>query len=479
MDESKDNILNQETWNPIAPESIGGFLKIDLNKVDLVTYSLNKRFRQGENGADLKLWFYDGQIPHQLNPDSSAITLYGMDANEKIKVVSASPDTDWQSGRVTMYLPSQCFTSAGQYNRMLIEVASSNQVIATINFNLDVLPNDFYNINIGSEHFSNQINDEIYDKLKEFSDKASSSAVEADNAIAKFKSDYDSLNTLSKNIQESLDNNDVVSKVTLDDAIAKVSSKVYKSSDIEWQTPFKSWTNAGGTSLSVHDGIVEMSLSAISTANGSTICMLPVDCRPKSEKIGIGISMDGQGHDSESVFVSIMPDGRVIVQNNTHDIAKIIVQSTYTLEVDESEKNNDSDVSIISDITTPTNNPIAGSFKSINVYAPNGTVGRQLDINQTFAIIQLGTLNNRTVGRVATSEWVYLDEVAYSYVVKSGTITTNSSAQVGYHESGLQFSMNLTDKTPYTYTRKMEVDGKTGYKVATDQYVDSQYGTVS
>ena len=58
MDENKDKILNQDSWLPATPDSVGGFLKIDLNKVDLVTYSLNKRFRQGENGADLKMRSY-------------------------------------------------------------------------------------------------------------------------------------------------------------------------------------------------------------------------------------------------------------------------------------------------------------------------------------------------------------------------------------------------------------------------------------
>ncbi|KRK90530.1 BppU family phage baseplate upper protein [Companilactobacillus futsaii] len=479
MDENKDKILNQDSWLPATPDSVGGFLKIDLNKVDLVTYSLNKRFRQGENGADLKMWFYDGNIPHQLDPDNASVTLYGEDSNSKFKVVSAQPDTDWQSGRVTMYLPSQCFASAGQYKRMVVEVKNSDQVIATINFNLDVLPNDFYNISIGSENFSSQLSDEIIQRLQEANDKAEKSANAADDAIKKFQSDYDALNQIGSNIKELFANNDVVSKATFNEHVTSMATKTYKASDIDWQDPFNSWHQAGGSSLILRDGVVEMSIAAFSnTSGGSTVFLLPKECRPQSEKIGVGVAMDSDGHNAEPVFLSFMPDGRVILEDTTHDTTKVVFTTAYSLALDESETNNNKPVSIIENQKDVTNTPIIGVYQPTNIYGPDGTIGRALTVGQTYSVANTGTLNGKKVLRVATNEWVYQDQVAYSYVVVSGQIKATGTAQTGYHESGEQYTMNLTEGTPFVYDRKMEIGGHIAYRVATDQYLDSRYGTV-
>ena len=171
MDENIKDILDQDTWLPATPDiTKDGYIKIDLNKVDLVTYSFNKRFRQGENGPQLKLWFYDGNQPHQLDKDNSTVTLYGLDAGSKLKVVSASPDDTWQVGRVVLALSSQAMATAGQYKRCVIEVKNKGQILATINFNLDVLPNDFYNMNIGSAPFSSQVDEKVKNTINYFND---------------------------------------------------------------------------------------------------------------------------------------------------------------------------------------------------------------------------------------------------------------------------------------------------------------------
>ncbi|TGD20921.1 DUF2479 domain-containing protein [Companilactobacillus suantsaicola] len=480
MDESNENILNQDGWLPVSPDSVGGYLKIDLNKVDLVTYSLNKRFRQGENGADLKMWFYDGNIPHQLDPKNSSVTLYGEDSNSKYKVVSAQPDSDWQSGRVVMYLPSQCFASAGQYKRTVIEVKNSDQVIATINFNLDVLPNDFYNINIGSVNFSSTLTDKIVTALNNANAQVEASANAADDAVKKFQSDYDSLNQIGQNIKQLFADNDVVSKATFNDHVTAMATKIYKASDINWQSPFKSWHTAGGSSLILRDGIVEMSIAAINTSTGgSTVFMLPVECRPKTEKIGMGTAMDTDGHNAESIFVSFMPDGRVILENTTHTTAKVIFVTAYSLALDDSEKEDSDPVSIVSNIKDPTDNdPIVGVYQPTNVYGQDGAIGRALDVNETYAVINTGTMKGRDVVRVATNEWVFKDNIAYSYGVSSGTITAKGTSQTGYHESGQSITLKLEDDLPYTFTRVMEIGSKKAYRVATDQYLDEKDGTV-
>lgn len=491
MDESKENILNQDSWLPASPDSVGGYLKIDLNKADLVTYSLNKRFRQGENGADLKLWFYDDNIPHQLDPANSSVTLYGEDSNSKYKVISAQPDSDWQSGRVVMYLPSQCFASAGQYKRMVIEVKNSDQTISTINFNLDVLPNNFYNVNIGSVNFSSELNDQLINALNDANEQVATNANAADNATKKFQSDYDSLSQIAANIKKLIDDNNVVTQATFNNHVADfnkhvadMATKTYKASEINWQVPFTSWNEAGGSSLILRDGVVEMSIVTINTSpGGATVCILPMDCRPQVEKAGVGMAMDISGHNAEPVFISILPDGRVIVENTTHSTAKIAFTTTYSLAMDESEMNNNAPINpqpatkpqLVTNQQSVTNSPIAGVYQSTNVYAPDGTVGRALTVGQTYAVDMTGTMNSRKVLRVATNEWVYADAVAYSYVA-SGEIKAIGSSQTGYHESGQQYSLNLTNGTPYVLDRKMEIAGKIAYRVATDEYLDSSDG---
>lgn len=479
MDESNENILNQDGWLPVSPDSVGGYLKIDLNKVDLVTYSLNKRFRQGENGANLKMWFYDGNIPHQLDPKNSSVTLYGEDSNSKYKVVSAQPNSDWQSGRVVMYLPSQCFASAGQYKRTVIEVKNSDQVVATINFNLDVLPNDFYNVNIGSVNFSSELTNQLTNALNAANKQAATNANAADDATKKFQSDYDSLSQIAANIKKLINDNSVVTQAKFDKHVADMSTKTYKASDINWQAPFTSWHEAGGSSLILRDGVVEMSIVAINTSpGGATVCILPIECRPKNEKAGVGMAMNVDGHNAEPVFVSVLPDGRVIVQDTTHPTAKIVFTTVYSLAMDESEKNNNDYVSIVDNQQPVTNSPIAGVYQPVNVYAPDGTIGRALPVGQTFAVTNTGKMNGRKVLRVATNEWIYADAVAYSYAVPSGQIKAKGNSQNGYHENGQNFSMTLTDGTPYVFNRKMEIAGKIAYRVASDQYLDSSNGTL-
>jgi len=490
MDESRENILNQDSWLPVSPDSVGGYLKIDLNKTDLVSYSLNKRFRQGENGADLKIWFYDGNIPHQLDPANSSVTLYGKDSNSKYKVVSAQPDSDWQSGRVVMYLPSQCFASAGQYKRMVIEVKNSDQVIATINFSLDVLPNDFYNMNIGSINFSSELNNQLIKALNDANEQVATNANAADNATKKFQSDYDSLSQIAANIQKLVNDNNVVTKSVFDKHVADMTTKTYKASEINWQVPFTSWSEAGGSSLILRDGVVEMSLVAINTSpGGATMCLLPMDCRPQVEKAGVGMAMDINGHNAEPVFISILPDGRVIVQDTTHPTAKIVFTTAYSLAMDESEKNSNDYAPIdgdqpsvpkpqlVKDQQSVTGDPVVGVYKPTNVYAPDGTIGRALTVGQTYAVDMTGTMNGRKVLRVSTNEWVYADSVAYSYVA-SGEIKAIGNSQTGYRESGQQYSLALTDGTPYVIDRKMEIAGKIAYRVATNQYLDSSNGTM-
>lgn len=490
MDESRENILNQDSWLPVSPDSVGGYLKIDLNKADLVSYSLNKRFRQGENGADLKMWFYDGNIPHQLDPANSSVTLYGKDSNGKYKVVSAQPDSDWQSGRVVMYLPSQCFASAGQYKRMVIEVKNSDQVIATINFSLDVLPNDFYNMNIGSVNFSSELNNQLINALNDANEQVATNANAADNATKKFQSDYDSLSQIAANIQKLVNDNDVVTKAVFDKHVTDMATKTYKASEINWQVPFTSWSEAGGSSLILRDGVVEMSLVAINTSpGGATMCTLPIDCRPKVEKAGVGMSMNINGHNAEPVFISILPDGRVIVQDTTHATAKIVFTTAYSLAMDESEKNSNDYApiggdqpsvpkpQIVKDQQSVTGYPVAGVYQPTNVYASDGTIGRALTVGQTYAVDMTGTMNGRKVLRVSTNEWVYVDEVAYSYVA-SGEIKAIGNSQTGYRESGQQYSLALKDGTPYVIDRRMQIGDKTAYRVATDQYLDSSDGTI-
>lgn len=491
MDENNDNILNQDTWQPVAPTEKGGYVIVDLNKIDLNTISFNKRFRQGENGAELKLWFYDGSIPHALDPAKSSVALYGEDSNSQLKVVTAQAGTDWQSGRVDMFLPSQVFASSGQYKRCVIQVSTNDQVLASINFNLDVLPNDFYNISIGSKAFSSQIDDSIVKTLQDFADKADQIALKADTDIAKYQQDANALKATTEEIKKNVADADVITKTDFSNGISAISNTAYSSNQLMFQAPFSMWNGAGSSDLIVGNGVVHLTIGAISSGTGSVICTLPANAIPKNEKYGVGLSMNNDGHDAQPVFISITPGGRVIVQNDPHSYSKIIVQTTYSLQFDpngssysDSEKSDESDGgaksdSLIKNQYTPTNNSIVGIYKSVNVMDSTGKQGRALQLGGTFLVDSMATMNGKQVARVANgngySEWVYTDDVALSWSISQGVLKTTSSTPSGYAESGQSISLSLDTTIPYAFNRQMKVNGATAYRVATNQYIDASY----
>lgn len=483
MDEDRVTILDQNHWQPATPALKGGYMVIDLNKPDLVTYSFNKRFRQGENGVKIPLWFYDGSIPHQLDPSKSAVTAYGKDSNGKIKVVEAQPEADWQSGRVDMYLPLAVFQAAGQYQRFLIEVKNNDQIIATINFNLDVLPNDFYNITVGSQNFSSQINDEIITRLTEFRDKALNIAKSADAAILEFKGDYDLLKAQVDDISKTIDANQIVKLADYNKEVKILDTTRYTAKDIAWKAPFSSWSEAGGSSLAVSNGVVHMSLSAISSSFGSVICTLPADCRPKSEKVGVGISLDGDGHDAQPLFISIMPNGDVVAENNGHDIAKIALVTSFNLDESEEDDGTGTDtgssdtdpiVSIVQGVQMVNSGDSISTNKDVTVYLSDGSISRTLPAGSTWQVDRKGTMKSNKVVRISNDEWVNLmDEGVYYVSAASGTVTmaTNSPTLVDRYGNPVTYTFKSGD--PYQYDSTMNYhDGQAiYYRISPDQWV--------
>ena len=521
MDENRVDLLNQDGWVPATPGMMGSYLKIDLNKADLVTYSLNKRFRQGENGTEVDFWFFDGSIPHSLDPAKSSVISYGIDALGKYKVVAADPQTDWQAGRVKMFFPSQSFAAAGQYQRMVIEVKNDDQIVATINFNIDVLPNDFYNINIGSQNFSGQIQQETYKKLTEFSEKAENIASDADIAINGFKGDYTKLKAEADDIKEIIDDNHIVTDAQFKSAINKLSSRKFSAADINWQDPFSAWNSAGGSSIAVHDGMVELSISTQSYASGSTVCVLPLIARPASEKIGVGLSMDGDGHDAQPIFVSITTDGRVIVQNNTHEHSKIVLVTNYTVNYtgntgdgsivinpggDTGDTGNTGNTgtdtgntgtadpgdggttdptevpdkpqqstSIVKDITSASSGDQIVLPATTTSYHSDGSVARTLNARNAFIVDKKGTINGKNVGRIASDEWVFLSDVAYTTPSKGTLTVTTGGASSITDRYGVVSSKSYPSGSSYLYDKIMNShDGiHTYYRIATDEWIDS------
>lgn len=352
MDENIKDILDQDTWLPATPDiTKDGYIKIDLNKVDLVTYSFNKRFRQGENGPQLKLWFYDGNQPHQLDKDNSSVTLYGLDAGDKIKVISADQSDTWQAGRVVIALSSQAMATAGQYKRCVIEVKNKDQVIATINFNLDVLPNDFYNLNIGSDPFSSQVDEKVKNTINYFND------------ISKEATDkYDGLKQAIDNITDQIAKNNIVTKDQL--------LNYYTRDEID---------------------------AMLKKLNG-----------------------DGEVTNKQS-----LPSGSFV-----------------------------------------------GIPSTVTAYLGNGTVSRTLDSGENFATDISAILNNKTVYRVSTNEWVYSNEVTY-VTPKIITVTPSSTSPRLYNSCGKDVSRSLT-VVPYPADMVMTYGDITAYRISTNEYIDSR-----
>lgn len=486
MDEDRVHILDQNHWQPATPALKGGYMVIDLNKPDLVTYSFNKRFRQGENGVKIPLWFYDGSVPHQLDPAASAVTAYGKDSNGKIKVVEAQSDPDWQSGRVDMYLPLAVFQAAGQYQRFLIEVKNNDQIIATINFNLDVLPNDFYNVSIGSDNFSSQIDDEIYNRLKEFSERVKKIAKTADGAVLEFKGDYDLLKAQADNTSKIIEANQIVKLADYNKKMDELSAKRYTAKDLDWKAPFMSWSEAGGTSVAVADGVVHLSISTISSSMGSVVCVLPETCRPKSEKISTGVALDGDGHNSYPVWVSIMDTGEVVVENNPHEIAKIAIVGSYTLDESEEGNGDSGDTggetpieSIVESIQSVKSGDSIAVNQDTQVYLSDGSVSRTLSKNTVWAVDRKGVMKGYKVVRISNDEWVKISDPGVYYVTSgTGTVTINSSVPgtvsiVDRYGNSVTYSFKNGDSYKYDAIMNKNDGQVIYYRLSPDQWINS------
>ncbi|MQS51660.1 BppU family phage baseplate upper protein [Companilactobacillus mishanensis] len=493
MDENISNILDQDTWLPATPDiTKDGYVKIDLNKVDLVTYSFNKRFRQGENAPELHLWFYDGNIPHQLNSDTSSVTLYGLDSTDKIKVITAQPENTWQSGRVKLALPSQMFASAGQYKRCVIEVKNSDQIIATINFNLDVLPNDFYNMTFGSNPFSGQVNDEIKKTLQSFKDIATETIDQ-----------YQTLKTLADNTASQIAKNNIVTKDTFDNTIEDLNSKFtqipkmkkYDASAFNWQDPFGSFTGMGASSLMMYDNVVFLSISTFSYKTGSVICKLPSETAPAIEKIGVGLSMDGDGHDAQPVAISIMPDGSVIVENNTHDHAKILLVTSYsTIDTHDTGSNTGSSgggttggstgtdtgntggsgttTSQISGISNLVANTYITVPNQVTVYRGDGSISRTLPAKgDAYSTDKSASLGGVDVYRISTDEWVHTSDVNL-IIPWTGTIRPTRANPKIVDQYGSDISYGLIVQE-YAVDKKLRVmgTGENYYEISKDGFI--------
>lgn len=159
------DLMDQSTWPNQEMEKQGNYLVVDLENPKVVTYQLGQYARVGDNLRTYYFAFKDGLKPHKLY-DDSLVTVYGSDAKGKIKILTVKPQTgtEWSAGRVMINFPQAFFQAAGTYRRLLIEVKRGDQIEATVNFKLDVMPNDFAEITLNSTDFWNWL-EEIKDQV--------------------------------------------------------------------------------------------------------------------------------------------------------------------------------------------------------------------------------------------------------------------------------------------------------------------------
>lgn len=157
------DIMDQSTWPSLEMVHQGEYLIVDLQNTKVAAYQLDQHPRVGDN---MRVWhfaFMDSKpmlTPHKLYGDST-VTVYGSDAKGKIKILQVLPQygTNWAQGRVDIQLPQAFFQTAGRYRRLMIEVKRGVQIEGTINFTLDVLPNDFAEIVFNDTDYADILDD--------------------------------------------------------------------------------------------------------------------------------------------------------------------------------------------------------------------------------------------------------------------------------------------------------------------------------
>jgi hypothetical protein len=499
MDENIKDILDQDTWLPVTPDiTKDGYIKIDLNKVDLVTYSFNKRFRQGENGPQLKLWFYDGNQPHQLDKDNSSVTLYGLDAGDKIKVISADQSDTWQAGRVVIALSSQAMATAGQYKRCVIEVKNKDQVIATINFNLDVLPNDFYNLNIGSDTFSSQVDEKVKNTINYFND------------ISKEATDkYDGLKQAIDNITDQIAKNNIVTKDQLlnyytRDEIDAMLKKLKGDGEVTNKRSLPSGSFVGtpstvtaylgnGTVSRTLDSGENFATDASAILNNKTVYHVSTDEWVYSNEVTyvtpkiITVTPSSTsprlynscGKDvSRSLAVVPYPADMVMTYG---DITAYRISTNEYIDSRDTTTGNsggNTGTTVITGINaTSSNLEKVGVIRDSKVISKSGVSGRTISAGQDFQASHYGTYNGEDYYQISTDEWIKAYDVTKVIKGNYNDVTISASNPRLYNDCLQNVSRSISGTFHVDASISgIDNNGNTidGLRISTNEYVDQR-----
>lgn len=108
------------------------------NDSSYIVPSLNGR--QGDSGREIPVRLTNNNLPMDLT--GYTVYIMGKDSSGAIKIVSNNTITSPSTGRVTVTMPAAMYQAAGEYTEFWLEIREGDQVISSVNLNVQVWKND-------------------------------------------------------------------------------------------------------------------------------------------------------------------------------------------------------------------------------------------------------------------------------------------------------------------------------------------------
>lgn len=108
------------------------------NDSSYIVPSLNGR--QGDSGREIPVRLTSNNLPMDLT--GYGVYIMGKDASGAVKVVGNNTITSPSTGRVTVTMPAAMYQAAGEYTEFWLEIREGDQVISSVNLNVQVWKND-------------------------------------------------------------------------------------------------------------------------------------------------------------------------------------------------------------------------------------------------------------------------------------------------------------------------------------------------
>ncbi|MGV0167595.1 hypothetical protein ACRYI5_03220 [Furfurilactobacillus sp. WILCCON 0119] len=218
MDQNFNNdYVNDPTkWDQVpVDDSVNGYSSVDITNPKIVSYQIPMHPRMGDRLRPLPIRVTSNQKTLHFTQNTS-LTLYGEDAESKIKVqhlsfdgVADSDKDNWGIGRAIFLLPEEWFLSSGSYKQLMLQVSEGPQILGTVNFSLSVMPNGFTTLSVTNHDFDSDFQTKLDALYKSLYDQFQTEYQKFEgiltNAETTASGDLDAFTAYMNNIKKQLD----------------------------------------------------------------------------------------------------------------------------------------------------------------------------------------------------------------------------------------------------------------------------------